>query len=127
MPIRSGWNDGRRLVKAKDRSDGLVLVPRAALRAVSAWRPLGDQHQHRGPPLSMFSDPPSPGAKPDHPLTETAPAGQFGGPTYTYRDARIDCMKGRHVCRLTMDGHPLTGMSFGVAGTITPRVGLWQP
>jgi hypothetical protein len=24
-----------------------------------------------------------------------------------------------------MDGHPLTGMSFGVAGTITPLVDLW--
>jgi hypothetical protein len=34
-------------------------------------------------------------------------------------------MKGGHVCRLILDGHPLTGMSFGVAGTITPLVDLW--
>ena len=28
-------------------------------------------------------------------------------------------------CRLILDGHPLTGQTFGVAGTITPLVDLW--
>jgi hypothetical protein len=37
----------------------------------------------------------------------------------------IDCLKGGHVCRLTLDGHPLTGSTFGFAGTITPLVDLW--
>lgn len=32
---------------------------------------------------------------------------------------------GGHLCRLTLDGHPLTGTTFGVAGTITPLVDLW--
>jgi hypothetical protein len=34
-------------------------------------------------------------------------------------------MKGGHVCRLLLPEHPLSGMSFGVAGTITPLVDLW--
>jgi hypothetical protein len=59
----------------------------------------------------MFSDPPSPGEKPHHQLTETAFEGQLGGPSYIYRTAVIDCMKDGHVCRLTLDGHPLTAIS----------------
>jgi hypothetical protein len=34
-------------------------------------------------------------------------------------------MKDGHVCLLSMDGHLLSGMSFGVAGTITPLIDLW--
>jgi hypothetical protein len=37
----------------------------------------------------------------------------------------IDCMKGGHVCRLSMSAHPLHDQSFGVVGTITPLVDLW--
>jgi hypothetical protein len=33
-------------------------------------------------------------------------------------------MKGGHVCRLQLPAHLLTGMSFGVARTITPLVDL---
>jgi hypothetical protein len=29
-----------------------------------------------------------------------------------------------HACRLLLPAHPLTGMSFGVVGTITPPVDL---
>ena len=75
-------------------------------------------------PVSMFSDPPSPDAKPDYLLKEAALAGLLGGPSYAYRGAVVDSKEGGHVCRLTMDGHPLTSVSFGVAGTITPLVGL---
>ena len=60
-----------------------------------------------------------------HQLVEAALEVPLGGPSYAYRGAVIDCMKGGHVCRLTLDGHPLTGMTFGVAGTITPLVDLW--
>jgi hypothetical protein len=74
--------------------------------------------------MSMFTETPAPGDKPHHPLIETAFEGPFGGPSYTYRGAVIDCLKGGHVCRLTLDGHPLTGSTFGVAGTITPLVDL---
>ena len=74
--------------------------------------------------MTLFSEPPSPGEKP-HQLTETAFEGQLGGPSYSYRGAAIDCQKGGHVCRLTLDRHPLTGMTFGVAGTITPLVDRW--
>jgi hypothetical protein len=75
--------------------------------------------------VSLILNPSSPGDRPHHPLTETALEGPFGGPTYSYRSAVIDCLKGGHVCRLTLDGHPLTGTTFGVAGTITPLVDLW--
>lgn len=63
---------------------------------------------------------------PDQPqLRETAAEGRLGGPSYTYRGAVIDCQKGGHVCLLRMEGHPLDGQGFGVAGTITPLVDLW--
>jgi hypothetical protein len=75
--------------------------------------------------MSTFSEPPSPGDKPHYPLVETAFDGPLGGPSYAYQSAVIDCMKGGHVCRLSMNEHPLSGMSFGVAGTITPLVDLW--
>ena len=35
---------------------------------------------------------------------------------YAYRGAEIRCAKGGHVCSLFMEGHPLHGHSFGVAG-----------
>jgi hypothetical protein len=75
--------------------------------------------------MTLIPDPPAPDTKPDHLLVETALAGHLGGPSYAYRGAVIDCMKGAHVCRLTMDGHPLTRVTFGVAGTITPLIKLW--
>jgi hypothetical protein len=75
--------------------------------------------------MSMFSEPPSPGDKPAYQLTETTLEGPLGGPSYNYRGAVIDCMKGGHVCRLLLPEHPLTGMSFGLVGTITPLVDLW--
>jgi hypothetical protein len=67
---------------------------------------------------------------PDLPLlpqpVETATQGPWGGPTYSYRGARIECYPGRHVCGLFMPEHPLGGgTTFGVAGTITPLVDLW--
>ncbi len=74
--------------------------------------------------MSMFTDPPSPGDRLHHQIAETAIEGPFGGPSYAYRGAVIDCLKGGHVCRLTLNGHPLTGSTFGVAGTITPLVDL---
>jgi hypothetical protein len=63
---------------------------------------------------------------PDKPLLqETAATGPWGGPTFSYRGARIECMKGAHVCGLFMEGHPLDGITFGVVGTITPLVDSW--
>jgi hypothetical protein len=61
----------------------------------------------------------------DHPLIETAVTGPWGGPTYRYRGARIECCPGVYVCGFFLDGHPLTGQTFGVAGTITPLIDLW--
>jgi hypothetical protein len=58
-------------------------------------------------------------------LEETTMTGPLDGPSYRYRGAVIDCLKGGHVCRLTMPSHPLHGHSFGVVGTITPLVDLW--
>ena len=58
-------------------------------------------------------------------LVETALDGSLGGPSYAYRGAVIDCLKGGHVCRLVMPEHPLHDHSFGAAGTITPLVDLW--
>ncbi len=37
----------------------------------------------------------------------------------------IRCAKGGHVCALLMEAHPLHGMTFGVAGTITPLIDSW--
>ena len=51
--------------------------------------------------------------------------GPWGGPVYSYRGAEIRCNKGGHVCLLLMEGHPLHGMTFGVAGTVTPLVASW--
>ena len=68
----------------------------------------------------MFPDPPDPPQ-----LLQTAEQGLWGGPTYSYRGARIECMKGGHVCGLFVPEHPLHGTTFGVVGTITPLVDLW--
>lgn len=57
---------------------------------------------------------------------QTAAVGPWGGPSYTYRGARIECLPGGHVCGFTMDGHPLSGKgTFGVVGTITPLIDEW--
>ena len=44
---------------------------------------------------------------------------------YAYRGATIDRLKGGYVCRPSMEARPLHGLSFGVAGTITPLIDLW--
>ena len=63
---------------------------------------------------------------PERPFpTETAAAGPWGGPTYSYRGARIECLPGAHVCGLFMEGAPCDGMTFGVLGTVTPLLDLW--
>jgi hypothetical protein len=56
---------------------------------------------------------------------QTAETGPWGGPSYRYRGARIECMQVAHVCGLCMEDHPLDGRSFGVLGTVTPCVDLW--
>lgn len=59
-------------------------------------------------------------------LEQTAAAGSWGGPSYRYRGATIECLPGGHVCGFVMDGHPLSGRgTFGVVGTITPLVDFW--
>ena len=60
-----------------------------------------------------------------HPLQQVAVVGPWGGPSYSYRGARIQCAPGGHVCGLTMRDHPLNGTTFGVVGTITPLVDVW--
>jgi hypothetical protein len=75
--------------------------------------------------MSLFSPPPPPAETTHHQLDETSLEDPLGGPSYRYRGAVIDCVKGGHVCRLLLLEHPLAGMSFGVAGTITPLVDLW--
>jgi hypothetical protein len=69
---------------------------------------------------SMFPDPP----EPPH-LVQTTAQGPWGGPSYTYRGARIECAPGGHVCGLFMPEHPLHGRNFGVVGTVTSLVDLW--
>jgi hypothetical protein len=75
--------------------------------------------------MSLFPAPPPSAEMRRHQLEEATGTGPLGGPSYGYRGAVIDCMKGGYVCRLLLPAHPLTGMSFGVAGTITPLVDLW--
>jgi hypothetical protein len=62
---------------------------------------------------------------PQHDLKLVSAEGPWGGPTYSYRAAHIQCSKGGFVCSLFMNGHPLDRQSFGVAGTITPLVDVW--
>jgi hypothetical protein len=58
-------------------------------------------------------------------LEQLAAEGPWGGPTYRYRGARIEYMKGSHVRGPVMEGHPLDGLTFGVVSTITPLVDRW--
>ena len=76
-------------------------------------------------PISLFFGAPAPVNPVQHQLKVIADEGVLGGPSYCYRGAVIDCMKGGHMYRLALSEHPLSGMSFGVAGTITPLVDLW--
>lgn len=73
--------------------------------------------------MTLFADPPPPPARPEPELT--AAEGRFGGPSYVYRAAVIDCQKGRHVFHPQMPAPPLDGVCHGVAGTLTPLVALW--
>ena len=66
-----------------------------------------------------------PDAADTHQLAETTTCGPWGGPTFSYRGARIECLKGAYVCGLFMAGHPLDGLTFGTAGPITPMVDAW--
>ena len=75
--------------------------------------------------MSLFPEPPPPSDTAHHRLEETAADGPLGGPSYAYRGATIDCLKGGYVCRPSMEARPLHGLSFGVAGTITPLIDLW--
>jgi hypothetical protein len=72
--------------------------------------------------VTLFPDQPDPADSPR--AHETSAAGPWGGPTYSYRGTRIECLKGGHVCGLVLDGHPLTGLTFGGIGTVTPLVDL---
>jgi hypothetical protein len=46
---------------------------------------------------SMFPDPPEPPQ-----LVQTSAQGSWGGPSYSYRGACIECASGGHVCGLFM-------------------------
>ncbi len=72
------------------------------------------------PDPALFPEPP---AKPEP--EQTSAKGSWGGPTYGYRGARIECYPGGHVCGLLCEDHPLHGQTFGVVGTITPLIDLW--
>ena len=67
-----------------------------------------------------ITDPPEPPQ-----LVQTSAQGLWGGPSYAYRGARIECAPGGHVCGLLMPEHPLHGRNFGVVGTVTTLVDLW--
>jgi hypothetical protein len=58
-------------------------------------------------------------------LEEAVKPGPWGGSTFAYRGAGIECLPGNHVCSMFLDGHPLSTCPFGAPGTITPLVDLW--
>ena len=64
----------------------------------------------------MFPDPPEPPQ-----LVQTTAQGPWGGPSYSYRGACIECALGG----LFMPEHPLHGRNLGVVGTVTSLVDLW--
>ena len=51
--------------------------------------------------------------------------GSVGGPSYSYRGARIEYAPGGHVCGVFMPEHSLHGRSFGVVETVTGLIDLW--
>ena len=73
--------------------------------------------------MALFPNPSAPVARPE--LEQKADIGPWGGPTYSYRGARIECCRNGHVCGLQMEGHPLGGRTFRTASTITPLIDLW--
>jgi hypothetical protein len=113
----------------------LLLALAAGILAALRWQ--GTYDRGRSPPATarlaqhrpgrgmdrmsegMFPEPPAP----PQPV-QIAAQGPWGGPTYSYRGARIKCIPGSHVCGLFMPAHPLHGSTFGVVGTITPLVDL---
>jgi hypothetical protein len=58
--------------------------------------------------MSMFSGAPAPAEPAQHQIKVIADDGPLGGPSHTYRGARIDRMKGDHFCRLALDGRKLS-------------------
>ena len=62
---------------------------------------------------------------PRHELKIAKAEGPWGGATYSYQGARIECGKGDHVCALFMEGHPIDGINFESVETVTPHVDLW--
>jgi hypothetical protein len=68
----------------------------------------------------VFPDPPEPPQ-----LVQMAAQGPWGGSTYSYRNARIECCPGAHVCGLFMPEHPFHGRNFGVVVTVTALVDRW--
>jgi len=69
---------------------------------------------------SIFPDPPEPPQ-----LVKTAEEGPWGGASYSYRGARIECAPSGYVGGLFMPEHPLHGRNFGVVGTVTSLIDLW--
>lgn len=60
-----------------------------------------------------------------HQLEQLAATGTWDGPSYRYRGAEIHCLPGGQVCGLAMTGRSLNGVTFGVAGAITPLIDAW--
>lgn len=58
-------------------------------------------------------------------LTLTAEVGPWGGPTYSYRGARIECLPAGLRCILFMPGHPRNADIFDTLGAITLLIDLW--
>jgi hypothetical protein len=73
--------------------------------------------------MSMFLDQPDP--LDVHFLEEVAQEGPWGGPTYRYRGARIECLKGGRVCGLFLSNHPLNGLPLGTVGMTTSLMDRW--
>ena len=63
---------------------------------------------------------------PPRPAPERANSnGPWGGPTYGHKAARIGWAPGGHICGLSMEAHPLHGLTIGAVGTVTPLLDLW--
>lgn len=73
--------------------------------------------------MSMFLDQPAP--LDVHPLEEVALEGPWGGPTYRYRGARVECLKGGHICGLFLNSHPLNGLPLGTVGMTASLMDRW--
>lgn len=76
-------------------------------------------------PTSTDMLPPNPPPTVPHEIRITRQVGPLGGPTRTYRDARIEAIEKSAVFSLVMPHHPYNGMNLGNWENIVRLIDAW--